>query len=71
MEVHAVRAEIGETVHGVDGIERRSRLVAERITAAVADRPEAEREAVARLRLVLVRHPLMFHDGRSRGNMRA
>ena len=27
MEVHAVRAEIGELVHGVDRIERRARLV--------------------------------------------
>ena len=56
VEVHAVRAELGEAVHGVDRIERRARLVAERVATAVADRPEAEREVVVGRRCVLVAH---------------
>ena len=46
MEVHAVRAEIGQPVHRLDRVERRADLVAERIAARVADGPQAEREVV-------------------------
>ena len=56
VEAHAVRAELGEVVHGVDRIERRARLVAEGVTTPVADGPEPEGEVVVGLRLVRVGH---------------
>ena len=56
MEVDAVGAELGEAVHRLDRVERRADLVAERIAAAVADGPQAEREAVVRRRGVRVAH---------------
>ena len=46
VEAHAVRADVGEVMHGVDGIERRTGLVAERVATAVADRPQPEGEVV-------------------------
>ena len=48
VEVDAVGAELGEPVHARDGIERRPDAFAERIAAAVADRPESEGEFVLR-----------------------
>ena len=71
MEVHAVRAEVGETVHGVDGVERRAGLVTERVAAPVADGPQPEGEAVARLGNVRVGHSAMFPEGRGRDKMPA
>ena len=64
VEVHAVGAQVGEAVDRVDGIERRPDLVAERVTAGVADGPEAEGEVVLRAGLVRVRH-VSASDGRS------
>ena len=46
VEADAVRADVGEVVHRVDRVERRPRLVAERVAAAVADGPQAEGEVV-------------------------
>ena len=67
MEVDAVRAELGEALHGLDRIERRARLVAERITTDVADGPQPEGEAVRGRRCVLIVHGLLAHgDLRSR-----
>ena len=54
MEVHAVRAELGEAVHRLDRIERRADLVAERVPAGVADGPEPEGEVVLGAGLVRV-----------------
>ena len=70
MEVDAVGAEIGEAVHGLDRIERRPRLVAERIAATVADRPQPEREAIGRRRFELLAHgELLRALGRVRKRM--
>ena len=52
VEVHAVRAEVGEPLHGLDRVERRPGLVAERVAAPVPDRPEPEREVVLGCRFV-------------------
>ena len=48
VEAHAVGAEVGQAVHGVDGIEGRAHLGAEGIAARIADGPEAEGEVVLR-----------------------
>ena len=48
METDAVGTEVGETVDGVDGVEGRPGLMAERIASRVADGPEAEGEVVFR-----------------------
>ena len=69
MEVHAVRAEVGEAVHAVDRIERGPRLVAERIAAPVADGPEAEREVVVGRRCELVAHGDLRESARGRASV--
>ena len=67
VEVDAVRAELGEAVHRLDRVERRARLVAERIATDVADGPQPEGEAVRRCRCVWILHGLLAHgDLRSR-----
>ena len=50
VERHAVGPELREAGHGLDGIERRTGGVAERVAGLPPDRPEAEREAVFRAR---------------------
>ena len=46
VEADAVGAQVGEPVHGVDRVEWRAHLGAERVTAGVAHRPEPEGEVV-------------------------
>lgn len=46
VEGDAVRAEVGEPLDGLDGVERRAGRLAERVAALPADGPEAEGEAV-------------------------
>jgi hypothetical protein len=61
VEVDAVRAELGEALHGLDRIEWRARLVAERITTDIADGPQPEGEALRSRRYVLIVHGLLAH----------
>jgi hypothetical protein len=49
---------LGEAIHGLDGVERRPRRRAERVTAGVADRPQREGEAM----LVAGRQRIAAHD---------
>jgi hypothetical protein len=56
VEVYAPRADLAEHRHSIDRRERVAHDVAERIAAAVADGPEAERELVFRSRCIGVRH---------------
>ena len=46
MEADAVRAQLGQVLHRLDGVERRAHLVAERVPARVADGPEPEGEVI-------------------------
>ena len=52
MQGHAVGANFGEVVDGVDGIERFTNFNPEGVASRVADRPEAEREMVFGCRFV-------------------
>ena len=45
VQADAPGAELGQLVHGVDGVDGLARRAAERIAAGVADGPQAEREA--------------------------
>ena len=47
MEAHAVGAEIGEMVDGIDRVERWPGFVAERVAAAIAHRPQPKGEVVS------------------------
>ena len=49
VEGDAVRAEVGQPVHGLDRVERGAGGVAERVAAEPADRPQAEGELVSRV----------------------
>jgi hypothetical protein len=60
VKVHSPRSDLRE--HR-DGVHRRQGLpdgIAERIAAAIADRPQSERELVFRTRLVLLRHGFLL-----------
>ena len=46
MEAHAIGAQLGEAVHGVDRVEWRAYLGAEGITTRVPHRPKPEGEMV-------------------------
>jgi hypothetical protein len=56
-------------VHGVDGVEWRSRLVPEWIAPAIPNGPKSERKAVGRLRFV-ARHLSIFLDLAERDKIR-
>ena len=58
VQVDAPGADLAEQRHGVDGRQRRPHGIAERVAAAVADGPEAERELVLRARRIGVCHHL-------------
>jgi hypothetical protein len=51
VQVHAPRTDFGQQLHELHGSEHVADRVAERVEARVADRPQAEREAVLGLRL--------------------
>ena len=66
VEAHAVGAQLGQVLDGVDRVERGPDLVAEGVPARVADGPEAEGEVVLRTGLVVMGHGWLA-PGASRG----
>ena len=60
VEADAVRADFGEVLHRVDGIERCPHLVAERVSARAADCPETESEVIVGNRGELVTHDITW-----------